>query len=50
MKVNGARVNPYAMLELPFPRNGSIPEPVLASPSVPAKEESTPTATGGDGR
>jgi len=48
MKVNGARVNPYAMLELPFPRNGS--EPVLASPSVPTKEEPTPTATGGDGR
>jgi murein DD-endopeptidase MepM/ murein hydrolase activator NlpD len=50
MKVNGARVNPYALLELSFPRNGSLPEPVLASPSVSAKEESTPTATGGDGR
>lgn len=50
MKVNGARVNPYALLELPFPRNGSLPEPMLASPSVSAKEESTPTATGGDGR
>jgi murein DD-endopeptidase MepM/ murein hydrolase activator NlpD len=37
-KVNGARVNPYALLDLPFPRNSTLPESVLASPpSVPAK-------------
>ena len=49
-KINGARVNPYALLDLPFPRNGAISEPVQASPTVPAKEESTPTATGDDSR
>jgi murein DD-endopeptidase MepM/ murein hydrolase activator NlpD len=50
-KVNGARVNPYALLDLPFPRNSTLPESVLASPpSVPAKDETTVTATGDDSR
>ncbi|HEX2056294.1 MAG TPA: M23 family metallopeptidase, partial [Nitrospiraceae bacterium] len=49
-KVNGARVNPYALLALPFPRNSAMPEPVLASPSVPADDSAVPTATGDDSR
>lgn len=49
-KINGARVNPYALLDLPFPRNDSIPDPLLASPSPFQKDEPAPTATGGDGR
>ena len=50
MKVNGARVNPYALLDLPFPQNPAAARPVLAGPPVPTQEESTPTAAGGDGR
>jgi len=50
MKVNGARVNPYALLDLPFPKNPAAARPVLAGPPVPTQEESTPTAVGGDGR
>lgn len=49
-KINGARVNPYALLDLPFPRNSTMTESVLASPSVPAKDESTAAATGDESR
>ena len=51
MKVNGARVNPYALLELPFPQNPAAVRPVLAAPPIlPQGESSAPTAVGGDGR
>ena len=50
MKVNGARVNPYALLELPFPQNPAGARPVLASPTRPAQGESSATAVGGDTR
>lgn len=49
-KINGARVNPYALLNLPFPRNEAITEPVLASPAIPASDDSGSTATGDDSR
>jgi murein DD-endopeptidase MepM/ murein hydrolase activator NlpD len=49
-KINGARVNPYALLDLPFPRHSSITEPVLISPSLPARDQSTATVTAGDSR
>ena len=49
-KVNGARVNPYALLDLPFPRHDTSTEPVMASPVLPAKDESVTTATGDDSR
>ena len=49
-KINGARVNPYALLELPFPRNSTVTEPVLAAPSVPATHQPTTTASGDDSR
>jgi murein DD-endopeptidase MepM/ murein hydrolase activator NlpD len=49
-KINGARVNPYALLDLPFPRNNGILEPVEASPAVPPKDESLSSATGDDSR
>ena len=48
--VNGARVNPYALLDLPFPRHDTSTEPVMASPVLPAKDESVTTATGDDSR
>ncbi len=38
VRLNGARVNPYALLDLPFPRNGAAPEATPASVAVPAKE------------
>jgi murein DD-endopeptidase MepM/ murein hydrolase activator NlpD len=38
VKLNGARVNPYALLDLPFPRNGAASEATPASVAVPAKE------------
>jgi murein DD-endopeptidase MepM/ murein hydrolase activator NlpD len=49
-KINGARVNPYALLDLPFPRNESVSDPTLASPSHFQKDEPGATATGGDSR
>jgi len=49
-KINGARVNPYALLDLPFPRNDFIRDSLLASPSTLQKDEPAPTATGGDSR
>ena len=50
MKVNGARVNPYAMLELPFPQNPASAQPMLAVPILPIKQEAAPTAAGNDSR
>lgn len=50
MKANGARVNPYALLELPFPQNPASATPVLAVPALPAKEDAAPTAVGSDTR
>jgi murein DD-endopeptidase MepM/ murein hydrolase activator NlpD len=50
MKVNGARVNPYALLDLPFPQSPAAALPVVASPPTRSQEESTPAAAGGDGR
>lgn len=38
VKVNGARVNPYALLDLPFPRNGTSPNSEFSSTVVPVKE------------
>jgi murein DD-endopeptidase MepM/ murein hydrolase activator NlpD len=49
-KINGARVNPYALLDLPFQRNSGPPEPVLTSPAISARENSSLTATGDDSR
>ncbi|HET6676318.1 MAG TPA: M23 family metallopeptidase [Nitrospiraceae bacterium] len=49
-KINGARVNPYALLDLPFPRNSTMAEPVLASPPAPVKDDPTAAATGDDSR
>jgi murein DD-endopeptidase MepM/ murein hydrolase activator NlpD len=50
MKVNGARVNPYALLELPFPQNPAASRPVLAEPASPAQTESGAPALGTDQR
>jgi len=50
MKVNGARVNPYAMLELPFPQNPAAAKPMLVVPTLPTKQEAAPTAVGNDSR
>jgi Membrane proteins related to metalloendopeptidases len=50
MKVNGARVNPYALLELPFPQNPAASRPELTAPVLPAQTESTATAVGSDTR
>jgi murein DD-endopeptidase MepM/ murein hydrolase activator NlpD len=47
MKVSGARVNPYAMLDLPFPQNPAATEPVYAGPAD-AKPDALPSAVGGD--
>ena len=50
MKVNGARVNPYALLELPFSQNPAAVRPALAAPIVLPKPDPSPTAVGGDTR
>ncbi len=50
MKVNGARVNPYTLLDLPFPKNQAADLPVVATPTGSAPLESIPVAAGGDGR
>lgn len=47
MKVNGARVNPYAMLDLPFPKNAAAAAVVVTPPS--SLDRSSP-ALGGDSR
>ena len=45
MKVNGARVNPYALLELSFPLNPAAPS-MLADPVIPTSMETvTPRGT-----
>lgn len=49
-KINGARVNPYALLALPFPRNSGMSEPAVASPALSPKDESASIATGDDSR
>jgi len=50
MKVNGARVNPYALLELPFPQNPVSSQSLSAAPSSPAQAELISPAVGGDQR
>ncbi len=50
MKVNGARVNPYALLELPFPHHPVASRPMLAAPENPAQTESSSPAVGSDTR
>jgi murein DD-endopeptidase MepM/ murein hydrolase activator NlpD len=35
VKLNGARVNPYSLLDLPF-KNGSTPVPTVAKPTPEA--------------
>lgn len=50
MKVNGARVNPYTLLELPFSQNPAAVRPALAAPMVSPQTEPSPTAVGGDTR
>ena len=50
MKVNGARVNPYALLELPFPQNPAASRPLLTAPAPPAETELTSPAVGSDTR
>lgn len=47
MKVNGARVNPYALLELPFPQNSAV-RSVLVAPASPMQAESVIPAVGSD--
>lgn len=41
VKLNGARVNPYALLELPF-KNGSSPATTVAIPETPASSSAVP--------
>ncbi|HKT33683.1 MAG TPA: M23 family metallopeptidase [Nitrospira sp.] len=41
VKLNGARVNPYALLDLPF-KNGSLPTPALSTPNAPIVPEAVP--------
>ena len=50
MKVNGARVNPYALLELPFPQNPAASRPVLTDHVAPSQTESGLPALGTDQR
>jgi hypothetical protein len=50
MKVNGARVNPYALLDLPFPKNPAADFPIAAAPASSVQPEATPAAVGGDMR
>ncbi|MEP7150316.1 MAG: M23 family metallopeptidase [Nitrospira sp.] len=50
MKVNGARVNPYALLELPFPQNPATSQSLSAEPPSPAQTESIAPAVGSDQR
>lgn len=50
MKVNGARVNPYTLLDLPFPKNPAADLPVVAAPAGAAQPDVTPAAVGGDTR
>lgn len=45
-KLNGARINPYALLDLPFPPHSGGAAPVIASPS--ASQPDVPTAVGAD--
>ena len=49
-KINGARVNPYALLDLPFPRRLGTAEPITADPSLPPKQDLQPSALGSDQR
>ncbi|MDR4473391.1 MAG: M23 family metallopeptidase [Nitrospira sp.] len=48
MKVNGARVNPYTLLDLLFPKNPAVDLPVVTTGA--AQPEVTPAAVGGDTR
>ncbi|MBX3237463.1 MAG: M23 family metallopeptidase [Nitrospiraceae bacterium] len=50
MKVGGARVNPYAMLDLPFPTHPAFPHPMLAVPGQPSRTPDASSAVGGDNR
>lgn len=50
MKVNGARVNPYALIELPFPQNPAAPQPLSAAPPSSAQTELISPAVGSDQR
>ncbi len=50
MKVNGARVNPYTLLDLPFSKNPAADLPVVAAPAGAAQPDVTPAAVGGDTR
>jgi len=44
VKLNGARVNPYALLDLPF-KNGAMPKPPLPTP---VSDQALPTGTSVD--
>ena len=48
MKMNGARVNPYALLELPFPHNPAASRSMWAVPAIPVQTESISPAVGSD--
>lgn len=48
-KLNGARVNPYALLDLPFPHNAAT-DSVVASPSDTTSESTAAPAKGDDSR
>ena len=50
MKVNGARVNPYTLLDLPFPKNPAADLPMMAVPAGSTQPDATPVAVGGDTR
>ena len=45
MKVNGARVNPYALLELPFFSNPARPAVLVEPVSATSIETGTPRGT-----
>ena len=50
MKVNGARVNPYALLELQFPQNPAASQSPSATPSSLVQPELISPAVGSDQR
>lgn len=50
MKLNGARVNPYTLLELPFPQNPAAGAADIGRATAPARTESNSAAVGGDTR
>ncbi len=48
MKVNGARVNPYTLLDLSFPKNSAASGSVLAAPANLSSTDASTPSVGGD--